>query len=140
MLVATAVVTMFSIIGCGGTTSQPAPKQETKASAPAPAPAQKPATSSSKYGPKVPSNIPAPHNITRRAVNFLKKNFNVKEVIQQDDAKYVGSNDVGHHFISMVKIRVPMGVKVARVNVHFSPNGDSYSCEAKLRDPRPDGT
>lgn len=87
-----------------------------------------------------PSNIPAPHNITRRAVNHLKQNYNVQEVIQQDDAKFVGSNENGYHFISMIKVRLNTGVKVARVNVHFSPDGKTYTCESKLRNPNADGT
>ncbi|MDO4178772.1 MAG: hypothetical protein Q4D21_06220 [Phascolarctobacterium sp.] len=87
-----------------------------------------------------PKNIPAPYNITRRAVNFLKQNYNVTEVIQQDDAKYVASNDVGHHYTSMVKVRLKDGVKVAAVNIHFTPDGTKYTCDARLRNPRPDGT
>ena len=111
--------------GCGGDSGSSSSSSQTQAS---------------KYGPNVPSNIPAPHNITRRAVNFLKQNYNVKEVIQQDDARYLATNDKGHHFMSMVKVRLNIGVKVARVNVHFSPDGKTYYCEAKLRNPNADGT
>lgn len=42
--------------------------------------------------------------------------------------------------ISMVKIRLNNGVKVARVNVHFSQDGSSYRCEARLRNANSDGT